>query len=163
MNVASSSADERFAAALAKRSLPYPDPSVPKGLYRPVVIVGSWAITSGHLSAEPDGRIVRGCLGEDMDEEAGKRAAMLAGVNLLANLRAAIGSLDRVKRVLKLTGWIRSVPDFTAHPQVLNGCSELLAEVFGAELGVGARAAVGTAALPLGAAVEVEGIFEMGS
>lgn len=105
--------------------------------------------------------MITGRLGADMDESAGQEAARCAGLNLLASLREALGSLDRVCRVVKLTGFVQSAPEFQAQPAVLNGCSRLLAEVFGAEAGVGARSAVGVAALPLNAAVEIEALVEI--
>lgn len=132
-----------------------------KGLYRPVVIAGQWAFTSGHLSMDAQGRVIAGRLGADMDVEAGQQAARWAGVNLLASLRQALGSLDRVGRVVKLTGFVQSTPDFQQQPAVLNGCSQLLADLFGPEAGVGVRSAIGAAALPLGAAVEVEALLEI--
>ena len=132
-----------------------------KGLYRPVVIVGNWAFTSGHLSMDAQGEVITGRLGADMDVAAGQQAARWAGLQVLATLRQALGSLDRVRRVVKLTGFIQSTPEFREHPAVVNGCSQLLADLFGPEAGVGARSAVGVAALPLGAAVELEVLAEI--
>jgi len=132
-----------------------------KGLYRPVVIVGDWAFTSGHLSMDAQGEVITGRLGADMDVAAGQQAARWAGLQVLATLRQALGSLDRVRRVVKLTGFIQSTPEFREHPAVVNGCSQLLADLFGPEAGVGARSAVGVAALPLGAAVELEVLAEI--
>ncbi|MCS7306796.1 MAG: RidA family protein [Thermoguttaceae bacterium] len=132
-----------------------------KGLYRPVVIVGQWAFTSGHLSMDAEGRLLTGRLGADINIEAGQQAARWAGLNLLASLRQALGSLDQVRRVVKLTGFIQSTPDFQQHPAVLNGCSQLLADLFGTEAGIGVRSAIGASSLPLGAAVEVEALVEI--
>jgi len=134
-----------------------------KGLYRPVVIVGNWVFTSGHLSMDAQGRVITGRLGADMDVAAGQQAARWAGLQLLASLRQALGSLDRIRRVVKLVGFVQSTPQFQQQPGVLNGCSQLLADLFGPEAGVGARSAVGVAALPLGAAIELEALLEIES
>ena len=132
-----------------------------KGLYRPVVIVGNWAFTSGHLSMDAQGGVITGRLGADMNVEAGQQAARWAGLQVLASLRQALGSLDRVRRIVKLTGFIQSASEFREHPAVLNGCSQLLADLFGPEAGLGVRSSVGVAALPLGAAVELELLVEI--
>jgi enamine deaminase RidA (YjgF/YER057c/UK114 family) len=139
----------------------HPPPSKPKGLYKPLVIVGSLAFTSGHLPALADGTIQTGRLGEDLDENDGYAAARRAGMAILATLRAELGSLDRVRRVIKVVGMVQGTPEFQHQPAVINGCSELLAEVFGPQAGVGARCAFGAASLPLGAAVEIDAIFEI--
>lgn len=139
----------------------HPPVCPPKGLYRPVVLVGNLAYSSGHLPVLPDGSIQTGRIGTDLDEKQGYAAARRAGMALLASLRGALGSLDRVRRVVKLVGLLQCDPAFKAHPAVINGCSELLAEVFGPEAGVGARSAFAAPSLPLGAAVEVEAVFEI--
>jgi len=146
---------------LQELGLVLPPAAEAKGLYRPVVIVGHWAFTSGHLSIDAHGRVITGRLGADMDVEAGQQAARWAGLQLLASLRQALGTLDRVRRIVKLTGFIQSAPEFREHPAVLNGCSQLLADLFGPEEGQGARSSVGVAALPLGAAVELEILVEI--
>jgi enamine deaminase RidA (YjgF/YER057c/UK114 family) len=133
----------------------------PKGLYRPLVIVGDLAYTSGHLPTTADGALVTGCVGAEVDEATAVAAARLAGLNILATLRAGLGSLDRVRRVIKLLGVVNSTPQFTRQPAVINGCSQLFADVFGPEKGVGARSALAAPSLPLGAAVEIEAIFEI--
>lgn len=148
-------------ARLQQMGILLPSAPAAKGLYRSVVVVGNWAFTSGLLSINAAGQVITGRLGADMDESAGQEAAQCAGLNLLASLREALGSLDRVCRVVKLTGFVQSAPEFQAQPAVLNGCSRLLAEVFGAEAGVGARSAVGVAALPLNAAVEIDALVEI--
>jgi enamine deaminase RidA (YjgF/YER057c/UK114 family) len=142
--------------------LQLPPVSKPKGLYKPVVIVGSLAYTSGHLPVRPDGSLVTGRVGADLDQDAGCAAARLTGLAILATLRVELGSLDRVRRVVKLVGLVQCTPEFQAQPAVINGCSEVLAAVFGADAGVGARTAFGAAALPLGAAVEIDAVFEIG-
>jgi enamine deaminase RidA (YjgF/YER057c/UK114 family) len=138
-------------------------PPAPKaaGLYRPLIIVEGLAYTSGHLSMSSDGSIITGRAGEDIDVESGYDAACQAGLAILATLRAELGSLDRIKRLVKLLGLVQCTSDFTQQPAVINGCSELFRDVFGEDTGVGARSAVGVDALPLGAAIEIEAIFEI--
>ncbi len=138
-------------------------PQAPKaaGLYRPVVLLGNTAYLSGHLPANPDGSLITGKLGSDLDTAAGKAAARAAGLAILSSLRAHLGNLDRVHRLVKLLGLVNSTPDFRDHPAVINGCSELFVEVLGEENGIGARSALGVASLPAGVAVEVEAIFEI--
>jgi enamine deaminase RidA (YjgF/YER057c/UK114 family) len=138
-------------------------PSAPQamGLYRPVLVVEGWAYTSGHGPLQPDGELVKGRLGADMETEAGYQAARLTGLVLLASLREAIGSLDRVERLVKTLGLVQATPEFTAHPAVINGFSELMREVFGEEAGVATRSAFGAASLPAGMAVEVEAVFRV--
>jgi len=155
------SAETRLAETLGRLGVEMPAAPEPKGVYRPVVVVGTLAQTAGHLPMKPGGELLRGRLGEDLDLEAGQEAARWATLGILATLRRQCGSLDRVRRVVKVLGMVNSTADFTQHPAVLNGCSELLAEVFGPERGAGARSAVGVAALPLGAAVEIEALFEL--
>jgi enamine deaminase RidA (YjgF/YER057c/UK114 family) len=148
-------------ARLSQLGLQLPPVSKPKGLYRPVLILGNLAHTSGHLPVRADGSLVTGRVGLELDQEAAAAAARLAGLGILASLRAELGSLDRVRRVVKVFGMVQSAAEFHAQPAVINGASELLAEVFGAECGVGVRSAVGVAALPLDAAVEIEAVFEI--
>jgi enamine deaminase RidA (YjgF/YER057c/UK114 family) len=137
-----------------------PEAAAPLASYVPFVVTGSLVFVSGQVSRGPDGPIC-GKLGVDMDAAAGAAAARACGLALIAQLRAACGGdLDRVRRVVKLTGFVNAAPEFTEHPQVINGASELMLEVFG-EAGRHARAAVGSASLPLGVAVEVEGVFEI--
>jgi enamine deaminase RidA (YjgF/YER057c/UK114 family) len=138
-------------------------PSIPKpaGVYKPVVVLGKTAYVSGHLPLKPDGTLMTGRVGADCDEVVGKAAARQAGLAILASLRAHLGSLDRVERVVKILGMVNSTADFHKHPVVINGCSELFADVFGPENGVGARSAVGVGSLPANVAVEIEAIFEV--
>jgi enamine deaminase RidA (YjgF/YER057c/UK114 family) len=152
--------DQNPEAKWAQLLSEHPPVSKPKGLYRPVVIVGKLAYTSGHLPVLPDGSVQTGRVGGDVDQKGGYAAARRAGLAILASLRAELGSLDRVRRVVKVLGLVQCSQDFHAQPAVVNGCSELLAEVFGPDAGVGARSAVGTHSLPLGAAVEIEAVFE---
>jgi len=148
-------------ARLAQLGLALPPVPEPKGLYKPLLMVGNLAYTSGHLPLRPDGSVETGRLGADLDEAAGYQAARQTGLAILATLRAALGSLDRVRRVVKVLGAVNSTPDFQRQPAVINGCSELFAEVFGREAGVGVRSAIGVNTLPLGAAVEIEAVFEV--
>jgi len=146
---------------LAQLGWTLPPCTPPKGLYRPVLIIGDLAWTSGHLPVREDGSILAGRVGADLSAEEGARAARQAALALLASLAAALAGLDRIRRLVKLVGMVQCTPDFQAQPAVLNGASEVFAEVFGPERGVGARSAVGVAALPLGAAVELEAVFQI--
>jgi enamine deaminase RidA (YjgF/YER057c/UK114 family) len=148
-------------ARLTELGLELPLPPEPKGLYRPLVIVGNLAHTSGHLPVANDGSIITGRIGAELDKQAGHDAARQTGLAILATLRKELGSLDRVRRVVKVLGVVNCTPEFDQQPAVINGCSELLAEVFGPEVGVGARTAVGAASLPLGVPVEIEAILEI--
>jgi len=138
-------------------------PPAPKvlGLYKPVLVADGLAYTSGHGPLRAEGGFVCGRLGEDLDVEAGAVAARLAGLAVLASLRAELGGLGRVERLVKTLGLVNSAPDFTAHPAVINGFSELMHQVLGDGAGVGARSAMGVAALPAGWAVEVEAVFRL--
>lgn len=139
-------------------------PAPPRGgVYKPVVVVGNIAYVSGHGPFCADGTYLTGRLGADLDVEEGKAAARQTGLALLATLKSELGSLDRVKRVIKLLGMVNATPEFPDHPKVINGCSELFAQVWGEENGIGARSAVGMGGLPGGIAVEIEGIFELTS
>ena len=151
------SADAKL-AQLGRNLPPAPDP---KGLYRPLVIVGNLAYTAGHLPMTDDGQIITGRVGAELDTSAGADAARRAGLAILATLQKHLGSLDRVRRVVKVLGVVNCTDDFTAQPAVLNGCSQLFAEVFGPDAGVGVRSAIGTNTLPLGAPVEIEAVFEI--
>ena len=133
----------------------------PAGLYQPCLVVGGLVYVSGHLPFEPDGSLILGCLGKDLDVEAGKNAARRAGLASLVTLEHCLGSLDKISRVVKLLGMVSATDVFTQHPAVVNGCSELYAEVWGAENGVGVRSAVGVSSLPAGVAVEIEAVFEL--
>ena len=148
-------------ARLVELKLELPPAPKPVAVYRPIVIVGQLAYVSGHGPLKPDKTLILGRVGEEMDLSAGKLAARQVGLAILATLRAELGSLDRVKRVIKLLGMVNCAPDFREHPAVINGCSELFADVFGKENGIGARSAVGTGSLPGNIAVEIEGIFEI--
>ena len=136
-------------------------PAAPKPVasYVPVVIARNLAHVAGQVSRAAEGGML-GKLGKDLKLEDGQRAARLCGLYLLAQLKAELGDLDRVKRVVKINGFVNVTPDFGDIPQVMNGCSDLLVEVFG-EAGKHARSAVGVANLPLNFAVEADGVFEV--
>lgn len=151
------SAEERFAAL----DLELPPAPKPMGVYKPVVFVDRLAYLSGHGPLCADKTLMTGRVGEDLDLEAGYAAARQTGLALIATLRAALGSLDRVERVIKTLGFVNSAPDFVDQPRVINGCSELFAEIFGTENGVGARSALPSNTLPGGIAVEIEMIVEI--
>jgi len=146
--------DDRLAAL----GVVLPEAPVAAANYVPYVISGNMVYVSGQVSIE-NGTHLRGWLGEDMDVAAGAAAARVCAINLLAQVRAATGDLSRVRRVVKLTGFVNSAPGFEDQPKVINGASDFFVEVFG-EAGRHARSAVG-ATLPFGLAVEIEGIFEI--
>ncbi len=130
------------------------------GVYKPVVIVGNIAYVSGHGPFLNDGTVIAGKVGQDLDLAAGQNAARQVGLTILATLQKQLGSLDRVKRVVKTLGMVNSTANFTDHPKVINGFSELFRDVFG-EDGIGARSAVGMGSLPGNIAVEIEVILEL--
>ena len=137
-------------------------PAPPKGgVYQPVLTVGNQAFFSGHGPYQSDGTYICGKVGADIDIAAGQAAARQTGLAILASMKAHLGSLDRIKRVIKLLGMVDCPPDFKQHPQVINGCSELYRDIFGEDAGVGVRSAVGMGSLPGGMAVEIEGVFEI--
>ena len=142
---------------LADLGITLPVAAAPVAAYVPAVEIGGMLHISGQISFAEDGSLIKGRLGDDLDVEAGTAAARRCGVMLLAQLKAALGSLDRIERIVKLGVFVNSTPDFTDQPKVANGASELMVAVFG-EAGKHARSAVGVAALPLGVAVEVDAI-----
>ena len=146
----------------AELKLELPPAPKPAGVYKPLVIMGNLAYISGHGPLKPDKTVIMGRVGADLDLAAGKLAARQVGLAILATVRAQLGSLDRVRRVIKLLGMVNATPDFREHPAVINGCSELFADIFGPENGIGARSAVGMGSLPGNIAVEIEAIFEIG-
>ncbi len=148
-------------ARILELRLELPPAPKPVAVYRPLVIVGNLAYVSGHGPLKPDLSLITGRVGADLDLIAGKAAARQVGLAILATLRSELGSLNRVKRVIKVLGMVNATPDFLDHPKVINGCSELFAGVFGPDGGVGARSAVGMGSLPGNIAVEIEAIFEI--
>lgn len=142
---------------LAELGITLPQAAAPVAAYVPTVEAGGLLHISGQISVAEDGSLIKGRLGEDMDLEDGQRAARRCGIMLLAQIKAALGSLDRVERIVKLGAFVNSAPSFTDQPKVANGASELMQEVFG-DIGRHARSAVGVVVLPLGVAVEVDAI-----
>lgn len=133
----------------------------PGAIYRRVVVVGNMAYTSGHISISAEGEIMKGKLGEDVAIEAGQAAAQRSAVAMLSSLKQELGSLNRIKRLVKTTGMVNCTPEFVGQSQVVNGFSQVFLDLMGQDHGVGARSAVGMSSLPLGAIVEVEAIFEL--
>jgi enamine deaminase RidA (YjgF/YER057c/UK114 family) len=146
---------------LAELGIVLPQPAAPVASYVPVAVTGGLAHVSGQLPFI-DGALVTGRLGEDVELDLGARAARACGLMILAQLYAALGSLERVERVVKLGAFVNSAASFTDQPKVANGASDLMVEVFG-DAGRHARSAVGVPVLPLGAAVEVDAIIALGS
>ena len=147
---------------LAKLGITLPTPAAPVANYVPFVKTGNLLTVSGQLCFGSDAKLVAaGQLGGSVSMEDGAKAARACAINLLAQVRGAIGNLDKVVRVVRLGGFINSAPGFTDGPKVMNGASDLMVEVFG-DRGRHARSTVGVAALPANAAVEVEGLFEIG-
>lgn len=146
---------------LKELNLVLPPAPKPVAVYKPVVVLGNVAYVSGHGPVRTDGSLIKGVVGRDVDLAAGHDAARQTGLAILATLRENLGSLDRVKRVVKILGMVNTAPDFYDHPKVINGCSELFADVWGKENGIGARSAVGMGPLPGNIAVEIEAIFEL--
>lgn len=145
---------------LTELGIVLPDAPAPAANYVPFVISGSTVYVSGQISNAPDG-LIKGKLGDDMSVESGAAAAKTCAISLLAQVKKACGGdLSRLKRVVKLTGFVNSTADFTDQPKVINGASDFFVEVLG-DAGRHARSAVSAASLPLGVAVEIEGIFEI--
>lgn len=148
-----------FEARLAELGIELPETSPPLASYVPVMVQGNLAFVSGQLPFI-DGELVTGTLGKDVDLDRAQAAARACGLMILAQLRTAIGSLDKVERIVKLGGFVASTPEFTDQHKVVNGASDLMFEVFG-EAGRHARAAVGVPSLPVGAAVEVDAVIAL--
>ena len=146
---------------LVELKLELPPAPRPIAVYKPLIISGNLAYVSGHGPLRTDKTLVTGVVGKDLDLEQGKAAAHQVGLAILATLRDQLGSLDRVKRLIKTLGMVNSAPDFYDHPKVINGCSELFAEIWGLDHGVGSRSAVGMGPLPGNIAVEIEALFEL--
>lgn len=133
----------------------------PVAVYKTAVKVGNLLFVSGHGPLKADKTMITGRVGQDMTLDQGKEAARQVGLAILATLRDHLGSLDKVKRLVKTLGWVNSTDDFLDHPKVMNGFSELMRDVFGDDAGVGSRSAIGTNVLPGNIAVEVECLFEV--
>ena len=141
--------------------LTLPDVPKPMAVYKSAVRAGNLVFVSGHGPLMSDGKMIVGRVGHDMTLEQGKDAARQVGLAVLATLKNSLGSLNKVKRLVKTLGWVNCTADFTDQPKVMNGWSELMKDVFGEDAGVGARSAVSAHTLPGGIAVEVEAIFEV--
>jgi enamine deaminase RidA (YjgF/YER057c/UK114 family) len=141
--------------------LSLPPAPQPLGIYKPYLVDGKYLYLSGHGPVRDDKSLIIGRIGDDMDIEEGKLAARQVGLTMLSTIVTNFGSLDKIKRVIKVLGMVNCSSDFLRHPYVINGCSELFAEVWGQENGIGVRSAVGMGSLPDNIPVEVEAIFEL--
>lgn len=151
------SPEEAFAAL----ELSLPPAPTPLGVYKPYLIDGKYLFLSGHGPVQDDKSLIIGKIGEELDIEQGKLAARQVGLTMLSTIKTHLGSLDRVKRVMKVLGMVNCTSDFLRHPYVINGCSELFAQVWGTENGIGVRSAVGMGTLPDNIPVEIEAMFEL--
>jgi len=145
------------------KELGYELPTLPasKGIYKRCLIDGKNLYVSGHISVNTDGGSITGKLGKDLNEEQGKAAARQCGLAILSSLKAELGDLKKVKRVMKVLGMVNATPEYEKHPIVINGCSELFVELWGEDNGKGVRSAVGMGSLPGNVAVEIEAMFEI--
>jgi len=151
------SPDQRF----EQLELLLPPAPKPLGVYKPLLIDGKYCYVSGHGSVQQDGTLLIGRIGETMNAEEGKLAAKQVGLTILATLKANLGSLNKIKRVIKVLGMVNCTSNFERHPYIINGCSELFAQVWGTENGIGVRSAVGMGSLPDNIPVEIEALFEL--
>ena len=145
---------------IAKLGLILPPAPKPMGVYKPVLVIDKFLYVSGQGPLLPDGSMIKGRVGADLTLEEGKNAARQVGLTMLSTIKANFGDLKKIKRIVKTLGMVNSSTDFEGHPAVINGFSELMAEVFGPENGVGVRSAVGMI-LPSNIAVEIEAMFEL--
>jgi enamine deaminase RidA (YjgF/YER057c/UK114 family) len=132
-----------------------------KGIYKRCLVEGNLLYVSGHISVNTDGSSITGKLGKDLNEEQGKIAARQCGLAILTSIKDHFGSLDKVKRVIKILGMVNCIPEYEKQPIVINGCSELFAALWGEDKGIGVRSAVGMGSLPNNVAVEIEALFEL--
>ena len=146
---------------LAKLGIVLPTPGAPQASYVPTVTTGKLVFVSGQVPSTADGVKFVGKLGREFTIEQGQEAARICAINVLANLKVALGDLGKITRVVKLVGFVNAVPDFTDPHKVVNGASDLIIEVLGEKVGRHARAAVGMGTLPLGVAVEIEAVVEI--
>jgi len=149
--------DQRF----AQLNLTMPPPPAPLGVYKPFLIVDKFVYVSGHGPLKEDRSFIIGKVGVDLTAEEAKVVARQVGLTILATLKENLGSLNNIKRVIKVLGMVNAVPEFERHPFVINGCSELFAAVWGPDNGVGVRSAVGMGSLPDNIPVEIEAMFEL--
>ena len=145
------------------KELGYELPTLPasKGIYKRCLIDGKNLYVSGHISVNTDGSSITGKLGKELNEEQGKVAARQCGLAILSSLKAELGDLQKIKRVMKVLGMVNATPEYEKHPNVINGCSELFVELWGEDNGKGVRSAVGMGSLPGNVAVEIEAMFEI--
>jgi enamine deaminase RidA (YjgF/YER057c/UK114 family) len=141
--------------------LTLPPAPKPLGVYKPFLIVGNLVYVSGHGTVQEDGSLIIGRIGKDLTIDEGKDAARQVGLAILATLKKNLGSLNKIRRVIKVLGMVNCVSEFERHPFVINGCSELFAKVWGEDNGVGVRSAVGMGSLPDNIPVEIEAVFEL--
>jgi hypothetical protein len=143
-------------------NLELPPAPKPMGVYKPLLVVDDrWVYVSGHGTVQKDETLIKGRIGEALDIEEGKMAARQVGLAILSTLKENLGSLDRIKRVVKVLGMVNCTADFEKHPYIINGCSELFAAVWGQDNGIGVRSAVGMGSLPDNIPVEIEAMFEL--
>ena len=147
--------------AFKSLNLSLPPAPTPLGVYKPCLIDGKYLYLSGHGPVRDDKTLIIGRIGSEMDIEQGKLAARQVGLTMLSTIKDNLGSLNKVKRVIKILGMVNCTADFERHPYVINGCSELFAQVWGTENGIGVRSAVGMGSLPDNIPVEVEALFEL--
>jgi len=150
-------ADKQF----ENTGLTLPPVPQPKGLYKPCLIDGHRLLLSGHGPLREDKSLITGRIGEELTPEEGKLAARQVGLAMLSTIHAQLGSFNKIKRVIKIFGMVNCVPEFERHPFIINGCSELFAEIWGMDHGVGVRSAVGMGSLPDNIPVEIEAVFEL--
>jgi enamine deaminase RidA (YjgF/YER057c/UK114 family) len=146
---------------LLKTGLTLPPPPKPAGVYKPLLQVDNLIYVSGHGPVLEEGILIKGKVGFDINAETAKLAAKQTGLTILATLKSGLGSLNKIKRVIKVFGMVNCTLNFEQHPFVINGCSELFAEIWGSENGVGVRSAVGMGSLPDNIPVEIEAVFEL--
>ena len=145
---------------IKKLGLIFPPSPKPLGVYRPTLVVDHFLYVSGHGPVNNDGSLIKGKVGADLDREEGKAAARQVGLTMLSTIINNYGDIDNIKRIIKVLGMVNATPDFKWHPYVINGFSELMVEVFGEEMSIGVRSAVGMS-LPQNIAVEIEAHFEL--
>ncbi len=145
---------------IKKLGLVFPPSPKPLGVYRPTLVVDRFLYVSGHGPVNNDGSLIQGKVGANLDREEGKAAARQVGLTMLSTIINNYGNIDNIKRVVKVLGMVNATPEFKWHPFVINGFSELMVEVFGEEMGIGVRSAVGMS-LPQNIAVEIEAHFEL--
>ena len=160
-NPPTSSQEPDVEQRISELGISLPEPSKSLAIYKRIVVVDKMAYLSGHIPIDEAGEIMKGKVGLDVDIEKGAQAARRCGLALLSTLKNEIGSLNKVKRLVKTTGMVNCTSDFTQQPEVINGCSQLIVDIWGDDDGKGARAAVGMSSLPRGAICEIEMIFEL--